>query len=57
MLVELGAVLTPVALWRPRGLVAVLVGVVFGPAGLAFLLFGALELTHIGLFINTSPAG
>lgn len=54
ILTGLGSVLLPLALRRPRGVVAVVVGAAWGLAGLAFLLFGALNyFTHIGLIVNT----
>ena len=53
-LVGLGAVLGPLGLRsRSRGLFTI-TGIVWGLAGLAFLLFGALNFfTHIGLIVNT----
>ncbi|TQL77804.1 putative membrane protein [Stackebrandtia endophytica] len=53
-LVGLGAVLGPWALRnRSRGLFTI-TGIVWGLAGIAFLLFGALNFfTHIGLIVNT----
>ncbi|MEV7973049.1 DUF981 family protein [Cellulomonas sp. NPDC089187] len=54
VLVGVGAVLFPVALAKPRRWVHRVIGVVWGLAGLAFLLFGALNyFTHIGLIVNT----
>lgn len=54
VLTGLGAVLMPLALRNPRGISALVVGVVWLLAGLAFLLFGALNyFTHIGLIVNT----
>ncbi|MEU5881622.1 DUF981 family protein [Spirillospora sp. NPDC047279] len=53
-LVGVGAVLFPAALRTPRGGVVKVVGVCWGLAGIAFLLFGALNyFTHIGLIVNT----
>jgi hypothetical protein len=52
--VGIGAVLFPLALRSRRGPVLLVVGAAWGLAGLAFLLFGALNyFTHIGLIINT----
>ncbi|MFF9077653.1 DUF981 family protein [Streptomyces sp. NPDC014735] len=54
VLVGIGAVLFPFALRRPRGWMSPVVGVVWGLAGIAFLLFGGLNyFTHIGLIVNT----
>lgn len=54
VLVGIGAVLFPVALATPRRWVHRVIGVVWGLAGVAFLLFGALNyFTHIGLIVNT----
>lgn len=53
-LVGLGAVLFPLALRPGRRAVTAVVLVVWFLAGLAFLLFGALNyFTHIGLIVNT----
>lgn len=58
-LAGLGALLLPAALSRARigerlGALQVIAGVALGLAGLAFLLFGALNFfTHIGLIVNT----
>ncbi len=56
-LVGLGAVLFPLALRSGRvGATARTTGAAWGAAGLAFLLFGALNyFTHIGLIVNTMP--
>jgi uncharacterized membrane protein len=55
VLVGLGAVLFPVALWRPRRQIVLIIGVCWTLAGLAFTGFGALNyFTHIGLIIHTS---
>ncbi|MFI6520562.1 DUF981 domain-containing protein [Spirillospora sp. NPDC050679] len=55
VLVGVGAVLFPFALRRPDNWMTKVIGVVWGLAGLAFLLFGALNyFTHIGLIVNTS---
>ncbi len=55
-LTGLGCVLLPMALRNPRGTIALVVGVAWALAGLAFAGFGALNyFTHIGLIINTSP--
>lgn len=54
VLVGIGAVLFPFVLRRPRSPLAPITGVAWTLAGLAFLLFGALNyFTHIGLIINT----
>ncbi|MGY1884877.1 DUF981 family protein [Blastococcus sp. SYSU DS0753] len=55
VLVGVGAVLFPLALRARRvGAVATVVSAAWGLAGLAFLLFGALNyFTHIGLIVNT----
>lgn len=54
ILTGLGCVLLPLALRRPQGPVAVVVGAAWGVAGLAFMLFGALNyFTHVGLIVNT----
>ena len=54
VLVGIGALLFPFALRRPKGWMSPVVGVVWGLAGIAFLLFGGLNyFTHIGLIVNT----
>ncbi|GAA2058766.1 DUF981 domain-containing protein [Catenulispora yoronensis] len=54
VLVGLGAVLLPLALRSPRSVLPKVIGVCWTLAGLAFLLFGALNyFTHIGLIVNT----
>lgn len=54
VLVGIGSVLFPVALAKPRRWLHLVIGWVWGLAGLAFLLFGALNyFTHIGLIVNT----
>ncbi|MFE7469434.1 DUF981 family protein [Streptomyces sp. NPDC057499] len=54
VLVGIGALLLPFALRRPRGWTAPVIGVVWGIAGIAFLIFGGLNyFTHIGLIVNT----
>lgn len=54
VLVGVGAVLFPFALRSLKSGLWTVVGVVWGLAGIAFLLFGALNYyTHIGLVINT----
>ncbi|MEV7007308.1 DUF981 family protein [Streptosporangium sp. NPDC051022] len=54
VLVGLGAVLFPFVLRAQGGRLAIVVGVCWGLAGLAFTLFGALNyFTHIGLIVNT----
>ncbi|NUP53607.1 MAG: DUF981 domain-containing protein [Catenulispora sp.] len=54
VLVGAGAVLFPLALRSPRSALPTVVGVCWTLAGLAFLLFGALNyFTHIGLIVNT----
>ena len=54
VLVGIGAILFPVALRGPRSVVTPIIGVCWTLAGLAFLLFGALNyFTHIGLIVNT----
>ncbi|MFJ5924598.1 DUF981 family protein [Kitasatospora sp. NPDC092948] len=54
VLVGIGALLFPFALRRPRTWLSPAIGVVWGLAGLAFLLFGGLNyFTHIGLVVNT----
>lgn len=53
-LVGLGAVLFPFALRRGAAAVQAVAGVAWGLAGIAFLLFGALNyFTHIGLILAT----
>lgn len=53
-LVGLGAVLFPFALRRHARAVQAVTGIAWGLAGIAFLLFGALNyFTHIGLIVNT----
>lgn len=53
-LVGLGAVLFPFALRRRAAAVQAVAGVAWGLAGIAFLLFGALNyFTHIGLILAT----
>ena len=54
----LGAVLFPAAVTEARtgalGVASKVAGVAWGLAGLAFLLFGAMNYyTHIGLIVNT----
>jgi len=52
--VGVGAVLFPFALRGRQPVLLGLIGIVWGLAGLAFLVFGALNyFTHIGLIINT----
>ncbi|MYW01912.1 DUF981 domain-containing protein [Streptomyces sp. SID3343] len=54
VLVGIGAVLFPLALHRPKGRPARVVGVAWTLSGLAFLFFGGLNyFTHIGLIVNT----
>ncbi|MER5702544.1 DUF981 family protein [Micromonospora sp. NPDC002296] len=54
VLVGVGAVLFPFALRRLRRPLLLIAGWAWGLAGLAFLLFGALNyFTHIGLIVNT----
>ncbi|MFD7105389.1 DUF981 family protein [Streptomyces celluloflavus] len=54
VLVGIGALLFPFALRRPRTWTSPVIGVVWGLAGLAFLVFGGLNyFTHIGLIVNT----
>ncbi|GGS73879.1 DUF981 family protein [Nonomuraea spiralis] len=54
VLVGVGAVLFPFVLRARGGPVATVTGVCWGIAGVAFLLFGALNyFTHIGLIVNT----
>ncbi|MFC4112498.1 DUF981 family protein [Nonomuraea zeae] len=54
VLVGVGAVLFPLALRARGGPLATVIGVCWGIAGVAFLLFGALNyFTHIGLIVNT----
>ncbi|WP_316528476.1 DUF981 family protein [Kitasatospora brasiliensis] len=54
VLTGVGAVLFPVVLWRRGGPAAWVAGACWALAGLAFLLFGALNyFTHIGLIVNT----
>ncbi|MFB8764616.1 DUF981 family protein [Nocardiopsis alba] len=54
VLVGIGAVLFPFALRALGGPLWTVIGIVWGIAGIAFLLFGALNYyTHIGLVINT----
>ncbi|KRV48027.1 hypothetical protein AQ490_27245 [Wenjunlia vitaminophila] len=54
VLVGLGALLFPLALWRRSRGSAWAVGVCWSVAGVLFLAFGALNyFTHIGLIINT----
>lgn len=49
-----GAVLFPFALRSLRSRLWTVIGVVWGLAGIVFLLFGALNYyTHIGLVVNT----
>lgn len=58
-LVGLGAVLFPFALKEHTGISAIgkIIGVSWGLAGVAFLVFGAMNyFTHIGLIVNTMPA-
>lgn len=54
VLVGVGAVVFPFALRAKGGPTVKIVGVCWGLAGLAFMLFGALNyFTHIGLIVNT----
>ncbi|MFE4974998.1 DUF981 family protein [Kitasatospora sp. NPDC056651] len=54
VLVGVGALLFPFALRAPRRWMTPVIGVVWGLAGLAFLVFGGLNyFTHIGLIVNT----
>ncbi|MFJ8441437.1 DUF981 domain-containing protein [Kitasatospora griseola] len=54
VLVGIGALLFPFALRTPRTWMSPTIGVVWGLAGLAFLIFGGLNyFTHIGLIVNT----
>ncbi|MCX4387111.1 DUF981 domain-containing protein [Micromonospora peucetia] len=54
VLVGVGAVLFPFALRRLQRTLLLIAGWAWGLAGLAFLLFGALNyFTHIGLIVNT----
>ncbi|MBA0050634.1 DUF981 family protein [Streptomyces sp. AJS327] len=54
VLVGIGAVLFPFVLRRPRRPLVWIVGACWTIAGVAFLLFGALNyFTHIGLIVNT----
>ncbi|MFB7913507.1 DUF981 domain-containing protein [Streptomyces sp. NPDC056061] len=54
VLVGIGALLFPFALRRPRSWMSPVIGVVWGLAGIAFLIFGGLNyFTHIGLIVNT----
>ncbi|MFF2351129.1 DUF981 family protein [Kitasatospora sp. NPDC058115] len=54
VLVGIGALLFPLALRRPAAWPVPVVGVAWGLAGLAFLVFGGLNyFTHIGLIVNT----
>ncbi|MFD7641610.1 hypothetical protein ACFV4P_13245 [Kitasatospora sp. NPDC059795] len=53
VLVGIGALLFPFALRRPRTWLSPAIGIVWGLAGLAFLIFGGLNyFTHIGLIVN-----
>jgi len=55
VLVGIGAVLLPLAIYRTNRFLVMTIGICWALAGLAFTLFGALNyLTHIGLIINTS---
>ena len=54
VLVGIGAILFPLALRSPHSPLTLVIGVCWTLAGLAFLLFGALNyFTHIGLIVNT----
>ncbi|MFE4519186.1 DUF981 family protein, partial [Kitasatospora sp. NPDC056783] len=54
VLVGVGALLFPFALRAPRRWMTPVIGVAWGLAGLAFLVFGGLNyFTHIGLIVNT----
>ena len=55
LLVAIGAILFPIAVWRMQPIVVRLTGAAWAVGGIIFILFGALNyFTHIGLIIHTT---